>query len=634
MTDSSQSEGETEQETKSVIKTKRKSVTLTLRSSPVASANPKESQSEGERDQETKRDQGDKKRKRKSRSSTVASGNPNESKEQGRKRRKRPDNKKNNRQQCACPLSGCLVDTVNMRRHFKRTHLMSAEEARDTYYMYKPQMKQAPKGTYVACPNCPSVLKKECLQKHLIRNCKGGKLAAAEATRLAKLVREGALNEDDDDDDDDDHEDEVNDEDLEESHDEYEHVGDENEEDEDQVDDSQRHELTRESEEVVESFHRWLTSIDGGTKAERTADQYRDCINTITATEMKGDVRNINAYDLFSQPDHFFEEFRKNHSASTVTNYMHALVAFMNFAKLNQRVMGAYLDREECTVAVLKIGNWIASMRKPKALQRQAARDRDERVVPESADLIRKYKHSEHFKQAVAIFDCLQMSGDVADPEEYLHLRNYIMIRLLVANGQRTGGVVNLTYKEYVEMHPVDGDYVAKVHQHKTDYIFGPVRLAMDDTMKRHLDIYVSIRDRYLRNRVGMAKDEARTPTLPLFLNKDGNEMHSNSLARVIDKVLRDLGKELGWDLQKESNLTPTVLRKASYLLGDGEKGMSQQDLEEHAKHASHSVTTARTIYDSRNRDKIAVKVSRRMMAAIDKPKVIFIVNIIPCTKT
>jgi integrase len=63
---------------------------------------------------------------------------------------------------------------------------------------------------------------------------------------------------------------------------------------------------------------------------------------------------------------------------------------------------------------------------------------------------------------------------------DFAQMRDYLMLRLLVASGQRAGALANLTVAEFETWEL----YVTQTTQHKTGSSVGPAKLFWDEEIK------------------------------------------------------------------------------------------------------------------------------------------------------
>lgn len=96
------------------------------------------------------------------------------------------------------------------------------------------------------------------------------------------------------------------------------------------------------------------------------------------------------------------------------------------------------------------------------------------------------------------------------------------MMRLLIANGQRTGVVRNLTVGEYRSARMEDGKTLIQVRSHKTSGSYA-LQLVLDGSLKQDMDIWIKGRDIFFKD----AKVDY------LFLSMKGQQLASNALAKI-----------------------------------------------------------------------------------------------------
>ena len=132
--------------------------------------------------------------------------------------------------------------------------------------------------------------------------------------------------------------------------------------------------------------------------------------------------------------------------------------------------------------ALRRIEHWTGSLTPALTRRRAEVRQRDqERLLgpddfarmlasPMSQSVRRRYQELEE-DEHVALIDFAQM-------------RDYLMLRLLVASGQRAGELANLTVAEFEAGTQTRELYVTQTTQHKTGSSVGPAKLFWNEEIK------------------------------------------------------------------------------------------------------------------------------------------------------
>lgn len=515
---------------------------------------------------------------------------PNSREKAGKKyARKRP------KKQRRCPLKGCPRAVVNMRRHFSLYHHMTKEEASQQYFASVHIIHKQKRNDYEQCPNCVSKVKH--LAHHLARHCKGGTSTWKEAVMLARRVGQAAVLREGIDDESDDFE--IS-------------TGEESEVEED----VQAEDCKAELQITLDDFEKWLPSVDGSTRSKTTARHYREYMRKIALLACCGDLKQLINYKDFAKPGGLWDKLLENLSPSTVTTYMHALAAFFQFLSSNQDTHW-YMDEDKCSDAIDRCGKWAKSLKSHRAVQRHVHQDAEEERIPQVAEVMKQYANSQHHRDAEFEIATKLTSRDPIDVKTLLRTRNYLIIKLLLRNGQRTGTIINSTMREYRNILKVDDHYIMKVFKHKTVASFGPAKLVIDKDLKDQLDVWVTAKSAFLA-KAGLSR-VVLSDGAPLFSNQFGQELRSNEVSRFLSLIFKKQGAELPWDGTAVTKFTPTQMRKAQYLIASQQQGgQSMENLDAHARHATHSLDTARRLYDARSKNKLSVQASARMKEAVE----------------
>ena len=129
--------------------------------------------------------------------------------------------------------------------------------------------------------------------------------------------------------------------------------------------------------------------------------------------------------------------------------------------------------------------------------QRHAHREKEEEVVVQVAEMMQAYRTTSHHKEALEIIGYLAGEG-VPTPSSLSKVQLYLIIKLLLANGQRTGAIINAKDFEYKKVKQGDTDHHSfKDSDHKTKSTYGSANLVLDGILKRHLDIFVRAKAQY-----------------------------------------------------------------------------------------------------------------------------------------
>lgn len=214
---------------------------------------------------------------------------------------------------------------------------------------------------------------------------------------------------------------------------------------------------------VLREFEVWLPSIDGRSRSETTAGQYTSHMGNIVKEGLEGDVSNLKKFKDFAKPGHLWDKLKKRVSAQTVSTYMHALSAFLEFCMCNKK---EYMTKEEYTDGMTTVAKWVRSLKTLKTLQRHAQQEKEESAVSKVAEMMKVYFQMDYHRDAVVMIGNMQQTEHTTDASKFLQCRNDLIIRILLRNGQRSGTMRNATFQEYKAMKAVEDHFIFKVSSH------------------------------------------------------------------------------------------------------------------------------------------------------------------------
>lgn len=290
---------------------------------------------------------------------------------------------------------------------------------------------------------CPFCRKKQLhLATHLDRNCSKRRFPPAMANQIAKAVKRG------------DYEKEEDQEEMEQTEEDEVELEAESEnsivEDSEEVvvDKSVKPKPSYELENTIAVFEKWLMTIDGKSRAPATASQYSGFVQNIILSGMNGDLNQLHLYPNLYKHGGYLTELQKTKAPQTLSTNLYALMAFLEFVEYNQATH-PYLSKEECQEGHKTLKRWDISLRGDKAAQKHEHAEKEDAAVPLVADLIALYATSKHCVKGVKLVADMQLSADPPSPSTFLHVRNYIIMKLLCRNVQRAGPILNATMGEY-----------------------------------------------------------------------------------------------------------------------------------------------------------------------------------------
>ncbi len=505
---------------------------------------------------------------------------------------------KQRRPQKLCPIRGCRSSTQSVSRHLREKHKMHTDQARQIVHSFAERYrKHGNKHTYQDCPHCPSRVVR--LDKHLRHSCHGlhgsnknnpsipavseaqsaavGTLpqdlsSAREKPLLASIsmaakepwtaptapTGEGPLLAE-----------EVPEQAI-----------------------KRRRTIEREtpldkqSEEELQQFQLWMSSLAGGSLSPSTATQY--ALQVRVALSSIGGIQNRDQLASIGNPGGVLEKMRDTHAPSTWKNTCIALKHFSRF--LFDRKLMSVLDM---STLHNKIAVWLTSMRKDISQQKCNVQEMSCQAMPAVVSFMQSYGQTKHAREAEEIISSMQ-AGTVPLTAEYFRLlQEYILMCLIISNGHRAGVLRNLKVKELKQGTLKDGTVLVKVAEHKTSAVYGPARLILSQNMMKNLQTFMTVRNVFFK------ENKIPDPGV-VFVNCRGRALRSNALAKIIRKVN---GLELPTDVSTTlPTITPTLFRKGHYEMSRVQN-IGANKMADLSGHFCHTRNVAEVYYDSANRD-------------------------------
>ena len=227
-------------------------------------------------------------------------------------------------------------------------------------------------------------------------------------------------------------------------------------------------------------------------------------------------------------------------------------------------------------------------------------------ITPEQVD---QYFKSESAKLAERV--CKQLSSPGQQQgismTEFCAFRDHLYMIIIFSNGCRSGVPANMTINEFESARKTAQGYVIEVHDHKTDYSFGPYGITLSNDDFSMLNVFV----KFARPQI--------FPKEPLvFLSFRGNPQTGGDISTRLNSLFKKAGVRENEKLPK--NWCVNIIRKSVSTLfrEEGDNAMMQSVCDT----MCHSEQTAKDHYWARAREKAVAEGS----AAIRK---MFLVSII-----
>ena len=489
-----------------------------------------------------------------------------------------------------CPLPDCTKCTKRPSRHLKQFHKMSQNAATLIVNLLKAHNRNEDRqrkasgrrlDSYKRCAICSKFVTR--LDKHYDRAHNMATLPTgdSEEDQSAAMSDEGEEGGDE----------VVKDSKSEDSEDvEDEDEGDDGntsrDDDEDYKDNSEDFKINEDASVMLDEFGKWLRTASGGKLSDITNGGYvNGCRRAIAS--LGGAIDDIKNYDRIGLPGGLMETLETaNKSAMTIRVVLYGMQKLIEFLQATKR---GIFNAEEATRATTTLKNYGKSLRKEVGIQRQRKKRASQEQVERTLPRMSTYSSTYHYQEARNI---LQHARGGVGFTQFMHVKQYIITRLILANGHRSGVVTNALMSEYEVAKRVGTSYIINVATHKTA-CGGEARLAVPIDLWDELAVYVSLRLQRIENRKY------------LFPTSTGEMMQSNHVSRCLHQAL-DLAT------------CASTIRKATVVLHRETKA-TEEEMYDLATQMCHQTSTQRSYYDVRNRDKSAAKVSQGIVARLEK---------------
>ena len=298
--------------------------------------------------------------------------------------------------------------------------------------------------------------------------------------------------------------------------------------------------------------------------------------------------------NFFAGNDLLGDEKRK---PATLKSYVVSYRLFLKFIVARQEDVCELMtitdtDLRQVQSALLRLDSWPKAYTDAFNRRKAEVRERDERERL-SAEDFRQFTNSAKAKQLKDEYKKLSEDPQRAvDPNTFAELRDYLLVQIITASGQRCGAAGNLTLEEFdTGVKHTDDLYVTKTLRHKTA-AGGPAKLMWDGEVKAMAETYKNnMRPLFANEKSVFPSSAGIVETPAFFITAAGQPMNESQ----ISKRIVVLGKRLNPDMS--GNLRGSRIRKGIITLQRAEESASVSDVNV-AKQMSHSVSTAQKYYN------------------------------------
>jgi len=345
--------------------------------------------------------------------------------------------------------------------------------------------------------------------------------------------------------------------------------------------------LTVNDTECVDTFSRWLCSLDGGSREKTTADVYRKSVLCILG-QLGGFTQLHRCKDLGRDDGYFEFLLDSGMQPGTVKSFLHGLKAFADFLEWRE-------DTYNVSSNVTRImrqcaSRWLKTVSKIGKARHQQFRFEESQRIDKLITAIPEFLLT---KRAEGARKLLLSARGITNVDQFQDTRDLIILRILLGHGHRTGVIINATLAD-LSASPVCDNSIQTVFvsNHKTSTTYGPAAIVLDTELRTMLNTHI-------RRRLSVTGS-----TDVLFAHHNGQKMTSNDVCRGLQRLTEN-------DL-----VTPTRLRKvvATKLLGQGLSSSSMNDV---SVFMGHLPRTQLAYYDYRNKVNIATKVHSQIVVAM-----------------
>ncbi|CAB3984910.1 Neurofilament medium polypeptide [Paramuricea clavata] len=318
---------------------------------------------------------------------------------------------------------------------------------------------------------------------------------------------------------------------------------------------------------------------------------------------------------------------KEKRQPQTLKAYIGSFRLFLRFVIARQediRMIDSLMEDDIRLVnsAIMRLDTWPKAFSDASNQRRAVIRKRDVEERLTKADF-QSFVSSPKAKEITQAFEALALKPKaVVDMQQFSNLRDYLLLRVIMASGQRYGAVSNLTVKEFKDGVWAEKNgmplYVTRTLRHKTSFS-GPAKLLWDEELKAFGDIYMSKLRPIYANKNSVAPAAAGIPETPLvFITSNGNPLNESKVSHRI----AEMGKKVAPQLK--GSLKGSRLRKGIVSLQREEThaAVSNKQL---AKQMGHSVATAHKHYhiqDKLEADGRVAEFIERLTTGNDPPHV------------
>ena len=318
----------------------------------------------------------------------------------------------------------------------------------------------------------------------------------------------------------------------------------------------QNEEDVRGQDDLLSEFYTWLTDVDGGYRNEKVAQQYKSQVKSVVhrlaltetvTTNNQGKCPSLHLLLISGKEgDTFLKTWLwyavNRYQPGTVRSYSMSLRLFYKFLMQEHKNI-ANVTVETLTARHELMTSWSSAQKKKVARRKLEKRDDDFKKLLSSDKLLKICHGNQHVnsvKQLGSSSEHTDGERDVSrilSDKSHCEVRDWLMTRILIDNGGRSGVVANMTTSEFKEAmfyHGIDDDparYRVDVKDHKTAGVYGAAIVWIYDNLYVLINMYI----RTVRSQLIPMDSEVQQ----VFISSNGLSLTSSQVSYSVFRTFK-----------------------------------------------------------------------------------------------
>ena len=362
----------------------------------------------------------------------------------------------------------------------------------------------------------------------------------------------------------------------------------------------------------LKSFRAWLGSINGGQRSVSHAIQYSRHVRCFLSHSGIDFSTKFAVREALKNASCTFIEHSlhaKKITASTITNYLASVRHFCDWHTLANNHTETFMTDLARDLIILQIEQWRKGLQKQKKVREHLVRkESTDKMVP--VEIFKAFLSSTRVSEAHTMYDKLASGKKQAHRTPraqmtfFTHMRNYIIMKIILGNVPRSGVLINMTLAEIKKggKEVFEDTVVINVKDHKTRGTYGPCQISLPVQDFKYLEVYIAkIR------RTGKKKHKN------LFLTFNGSRLSSSAITNIITQELLKTSETC---INPGRICTTNVRKSIVSLFSSQHLGVdAERDL---AKMMKHSVGVQQSYYNISRIDPDMARTSKVVMHLFD----------------